>query len=104
MPLQLWIREGQYFFVDRFSGYPVQVGQAFREGTEGPWTIEVNDDFNTAPDLEAAKRLFVERYDRSRVKLSAGSSDSEEADAPDGFTISIWARVLKLTGGAERKI
>jgi hypothetical protein len=87
MPLELWIREGEYFFVDRFSGCPVQVGQAFQEGAEGPWTIEVNNRFVTAPDLEAAKRIFVERYDRSRVQLSAGSFDSEEGDASDGFTV-----------------
>jgi hypothetical protein len=89
MSLELWMRDGEYFFVDRFSGYPIQVGQAFQEPSKGVWTIEVNDDFLTAPDLETAKRLFVERYDRSRVQLSPGSFDSEQSDQSEGFTVIV---------------
>jgi hypothetical protein len=61
MPLQLWIGEGGHFFVDTFVDCTVQVGQAFQERAEGPWTVEVNDDFFSAPDLECAKRLFVQK-------------------------------------------
>jgi hypothetical protein len=31
MPLQLWIGQGGYFFVDTFLGRPVQVGQAYQD-------------------------------------------------------------------------
>jgi hypothetical protein len=46
-----------------------------QEKADGPWTIEVNDAYLTAPDLETAKRLFVEKYDRALVKLSPGAFD-----------------------------
>jgi hypothetical protein len=73
MPLQLWIGQGDYFFVDNFLGCPVQVGQAYEE-SDGSWTVEVNDEFlKKVPDLEAAKRLFAEKYDRSLVQLSPES-------------------------------
>ena len=85
--LELWIREGEYFFVDRFSGCPVQVGQAFQEeGAEGPWTIEVNNRFVTAP---ISKLRSASSWKDTIVlgRLSAGYFDSEEGDASDGFTV-----------------
>jgi hypothetical protein len=88
MSLELWSGQGGYFFMDTFNGCPVQVGQAFQERAGGPWTVGVNNASLTAPDLEAAKRLFVKEYDRSRVTLSPLSLDPElaAAYAPE-FTI-----------------
>jgi hypothetical protein len=54
------------------SGQPGPGRQAYQE-TDGSWTVEVNNAFLSVPNLEAAKRLFVEKYDRSRVQLSPGS-------------------------------
>ena len=84
--LELWIGEGGYFFMDTFDGCPLQVGQAFQQHTGGRWTVDVNNAFLTAPDLEAAKRLFVKEYDRSRVQLSPMSLDPEAVDASE-FTV-----------------
>jgi hypothetical protein len=56
---ELWIGQGGHFFVDYFSGCPIQVGQAFQE-TDGPWTVDFGEGYLSAPALEAAKRLFVE--------------------------------------------
>jgi len=93
MSLELWIGQGEYFFVDYFGtgqvqsiGSGVQVGQAFQED-DGSWTVEVNNKFLTAPDLETAKRLFVEKYDRSKVQLSPGSLGDGQDDLSDRFTI-----------------
>jgi hypothetical protein len=97
MPLELWIGHGGHFFVDIFPfGQPVQVGQAFQEKADGPWTIEVNDAYLTAPDLETAKRLFVEKYDRALVKLSPGAFDGEPRDLSEGYTIVDLSRLQKL--------
>ena len=68
MPLQPWINEWGHFFVDSELG-GVQVGQAWQDA-DGLWTVEVNDNCVSAPDLESATHLFIERYDRSLVRLS----------------------------------
>jgi len=84
MPLQLWIGQSGHFFVDTFSDHTVQVGQAYQE-SDGSWTVEVNDESLSVADLEGAKRLFVEKYDRSLVQLSPGSLDGE--DSSEGFCV-----------------
>ena len=86
MPLQLWSGQGGHYFVDTFPDYEVHVGQAFQE-QDGTWTVEVNDEFLTAPDLETAKRLFIENYDRAKVQLSPGTFSDESVCAPEEFTI-----------------
>jgi hypothetical protein len=96
MSLELWIGEGGYFFVDYFSGCSIQVGQAFQDA-EDQCSIEVNNDFLTAPDLETAKRLFVEKYERSRIQLSLGSFDTEAGNASD-FTVVDLSPLEKLVG------
>jgi len=85
MPLQLWIGHGGHFFVD--TSLDIQVGQAFQERVDGPWTVEVNDSFLTVADLETAKRLFVEKYDRTQVQLSPASLDCVSADLSEGYNI-----------------
>jgi hypothetical protein len=99
MSLELWIGQGVHFFVDTFGGIgsQVQVGQAFQED-DGSWTVEVNNEFVTAPDLETAKRLFVEKYDRSKVQLSPGSLGDGQDDLSDGFTIIDLSPLEKLSG------
>jgi hypothetical protein len=84
MALQLWIGQGGHFFVDTFLDCTIQVGQAYQE-SDGSWTVEVNDEFLSVPDLEAAKRLFVDKYDRSLVGLSPGSLDGK--DLSGGFSV-----------------
>ena len=64
MVLQLFINDTGHFFYDTEVG--VQVGQAYQED-DGSWSVEINDDMHTAPDLESAKRLFLELYDPSLV-------------------------------------
>ena len=86
MPLQLWIQGRGHFFVDFFLDCPVQVGQVYREQEDGPWTVDVNDEYIAAPDLETAKRVFVEKYDRSQVQLSPGSLEPWDGST-EGFTV-----------------
>lgn len=82
MGLQLWINDCGHYFVDTKLG-GIQVGQAWCE-PNGTWAIEVNDEQLPAPDLEAAKRLFVDLYDQSRVMVSpfaiSNEGDGLEAD------------------------
>jgi hypothetical protein len=76
MPLQLWINGGGgHFFVDTDLG-GVQVGQTWQE-LDGSWSVEVNAKSFRATDLESAKRLFVERHDRSQVQLSPASASGK---------------------------
>lgn len=75
MALELWIGGGGHWFVDTGLG-SIQVGQTY-QNSDGTWDVEVNDDMLTAPDLEAAKRIFVENYDRSKVQVSPMSYDGE---------------------------
>jgi hypothetical protein len=76
---ELWIGQGGHYFVDA-----IQVGQSFEE-TDGSWTVDFGTGYLSASDLEAAKRLFVENYDRPRVQLSPGN-DGEE-DLSEGFSV-----------------
>ena len=71
MVLQLYINDTGHFFVDTDVG--VQVGQAYQED-DGSWSVEINDDMHTVPDLESAKRLFLDLYDPSLV-VSLGAFD-----------------------------
>jgi hypothetical protein len=85
MTIELWIGGGDYWFVDRDLGH-VQVGQA-HEDADGAWRVVVNDDEFIVPDLEAAKRVFLEHYDRSQVELSPMSAaDDSEVDS-EGFEV-----------------
>ena len=52
------MRDGGHFFLDTALG-DLMVGQA-EEMSDGTWSVEVNDEWVEAPDLGAAKRLFVE--------------------------------------------
>jgi hypothetical protein len=102
MPLQLWIgHDGGYFFVDTSLG--VQVGQAF-QNSDASWSVEVNDKYLSAPDLEGAKRLFVEKYDRAQVQVGPGSSaDEEELEALSaGFSILDLTPLEKSIRRAKR--
>jgi hypothetical protein len=83
MGLQLWSGEGGHFFIDYFQEVPVQVGQAYE--SDGSWVVEVNDRPTTVPDLEAAKRMFVEKYDRSLVQVGPISLDQELST--EGFSV-----------------
>lgn len=83
MNLQLWVGEAGHYFMDRFHDRWVQVGETFQR-PDGSWSVEVNDNVLTAPDFESAKRLFVEKYDRSLVKLSPVSRD-DEFEPVEGF-------------------
>jgi hypothetical protein len=98
MPLELWIGHGGHFFVDTFVGIQVQVGQTFQERVDGPWTVEVNNNFVRAPDLETAKRIFAERYDASQVELSPGSLGDEFGDLSAGYTILDLSSLQKSSG------
>jgi hypothetical protein len=86
MPLQLLIGQGGHFFVDTFLDCTVQVGQAYQK-SDGSWTVEVNDELLSVPDLEAAKRLFVEKYDRSLVQLNPASLGGEDENLSAGFSV-----------------
>jgi hypothetical protein len=77
MPLQLLTGHGGHFFVDTFLGCRVQVGQAYQK-SDGSWTVEVNDEYLSATDLETAKRLFVELGRSGWVRLDQSSRDEEE--------------------------
>jgi hypothetical protein len=81
MSLKLHILGDDFYFSDAELG-GAQVGQTYRKRSEG-WTVEVNDEWLEAPDLEAAIRLFLKNYDQTKVHLSPGSSfdgDSSEYD------------------------
>jgi hypothetical protein len=81
MVLQLLINDTGHFFYDTEAG--VQVGQAHRR-KNGTWIVEVNDQWLKAPDLESAKRLFLEVYDRSPgLSLGAGEIDDSEFEIID---------------------
>ena len=58
MALELWMRDGGPWFIDTDLG-DLMVGQA-EQMSDGTWAVEVNDERLEAPDLGAAKRLFVE--------------------------------------------
>jgi len=88
MALQLWSGQGGHFFVETILGCSVQVGQAYQEA-DGSWTVEVNDESLSVPDLESAKRLFVEKYDRSSLQLSPASLGDEEASPADFSVIDL---------------
>jgi hypothetical protein len=75
MALELWIGGGGRWFVDTDLG-SIQVGQTYLN-SNGTWDVEVNGDMLTAPDLEAAKRIFVENYDQSKVQVSPVWYDGE---------------------------
>ena len=68
MALQIWINDCGHYFVDTKLG-GIQVGQTWCT-PYGDWAVEVNDEELSAPDFEAAKRLFVDLYDPSRVMVS----------------------------------
>jgi hypothetical protein len=87
MALQLWIGHGGgYFFLDTSLG--VKVGQAFQEA-DSSWRVEVNDEYFTVPDIEQAKRFFVERYDPSLIQTGPASSldPHELEELAVGFSI-----------------
>lgn len=73
MVVRLYINDTGHFFVDTDVG--VQVGQAYQED-DGSWSVEVNDEMLSAPDLEAAKHLFLTLYDPSLV-VSHGAFEGE---------------------------
>jgi hypothetical protein len=103
MVLQLLINDTGHFFWDTEAG--VQVGQAHRR-KNGTWIVEVNDQWLKAPDLEAAKRLFLDHYDPSRVvtlhAVDLGGDEDEddesedEIDEEDKFDVSEF-EVINLT-------
>ncbi|TIT00226.1 hypothetical protein [Mesorhizobium sp.] len=82
MALQLWVNDSGHYFVDTTLG-GIQVGQTWCT-PYGDWAVEVNDEELSVPDLEAAKRLFVDLYDRSQVVVSpfavSAEGDGLEAD------------------------
>ncbi|TGQ51627.1 hypothetical protein EN836_23010 [Mesorhizobium sp. M1C.F.Ca.ET.193.01.1.1] len=85
MALQLWINDTGHFFVDtRLGG--IQVGQAWVADT-GKWTVEVNDDFFSARDLDDAKRLFVDLYDPARAVMSPFAVSHGNDDLAASFSI-----------------
>jgi hypothetical protein len=101
MPLKLWIGDGLHAFVDTFLGCECQVGQTYKE-SDGSWTVDVNGEYvKGLPSLNAAKRLFVEKYDRSWVQLSPGSlGDSDEYR--DNYKIIDLTPLQKSVGRARR--
>ena len=97
MVLQLFINDTGHFFYDTEVG--VQVGQAYQK-RDGSWSVEVNDNTLSAPDLESAKRLFVTHYDPSLV-ISLGAFDfvgdeSEDDESEDEIDESGF-EVIDLT-------
>jgi hypothetical protein len=53
--------------------------------------------------LESAKRLFVEKYDRSLVQLSPMSiGDDPEEDVAEGFTVVDLTPLQESTGRVPR--
>ena len=89
MTIELWSGGGGHWFVDRDLGH-VQVGEAYKE-PGGVWHVVVNDEEFLAPELDCAKQIFLENYDRSKVILSPMSAvDGSELDHK-GF------KVLRLT-------
>jgi hypothetical protein len=74
MTLQLLIGDGGHWFFDTDLG--VQVGAAYQQ-LDGSWDIEVNGDALSVPDLETAKRAFVQAYDPRKVQVSPLSDDGE---------------------------
>lgn len=82
MALELWIGNGGHWFFD--ADFGVQVGQAY-ERPDGSWGVEIGDEVFAAPDLETAKRVFVERYDPKYVQPGPLSSDGELDE--DGFEV-----------------
>ncbi|CAN7468764.1 hypothetical protein [Mesorhizobium sp. LjNodule214] len=85
MALQLWINDCGHFFVDTTLG-GIQVGQTWCT-PYGDWTVEVNNEELSAPDFEAAKRLFVDLYDPSRVMVSPFAVSAEGDDLEADFKI-----------------
>ena len=59
-----------------------------RSRTNGTWSVEVNggDWFHHIPDLEAAKRVFVDKYDKAYAAAQCGPGSSGDGDR-EGFTI-----------------
>ncbi len=86
MALELWMQGGGHWFVETDFG-DVIVGQA-EQSTDGTWRIEVNGGywFHHIPDLEAAKRVFVDKYDKAYAAAQCGPGSSGDGDR-EGFTI-----------------
>ena|SRR5271165_2223935 len=88
MALELWMQGGGHWFVETDFG-DVIVGQA-EQSTDGTWSIEVNggDWFHHIPDLEAAKRVFVDNYYRPQATAQLGpGSSSDGPSSREGFTV-----------------
>ncbi|WP_376704193.1 hypothetical protein RQ479_04085 [Mesorhizobium sp. ISC25] len=85
MALQLWVNESGHYFVDTTLG-GIQVGQTWCT-PYGDWAVEVNDEELSVPDLEAAKRLFVDLYDASRVMVSPFTISAEDDGLEADFRI-----------------
>ncbi|RUW27307.1 MAG: hypothetical protein E5W86_06150 [Mesorhizobium sp.] len=64
----------------------IQVGQTWCT-PYGDWGVEVNDEEFSAPDLEAAKELFVDLYDRSRIMVSPFAVSAEGDGLEANFKI-----------------
>ncbi len=87
MALELWMQDGDvvHYFMETSFG-DVIVGRA-EPWTGGTWSVEVNGDwFYDIPDLEAAKRLFVDKYDKAYAAAQCGPGSSGDGDR-EGFTI-----------------
>ncbi len=86
--LELWLGGDEYnFFVDGNLG--VIVGRLEQSSIDGTCDIEVNDEWiRDIPDLEAAKRLFVDKYDFERMAAQCGPGTGGGGDeCQEGFTI-----------------
>ena len=85
MALELWMQGGHWFVETDFGD--VVVGQAEKRAN-GTWSVEVNggDWFHHIPDLEAAKRVFVGKYDKAYAAAQCGPGSSGDGDR-EGFTI-----------------
>ena len=87
MALELWMQGGGHWFVETDFG-DVVVGLA-EKSTDGTWSVEDNDEwFFDVPDLEAAKRVFVDNYYRPQAAAQLGpGSSSDGPSSREGFTI-----------------
>ena len=73
--LHLLINDDGHWFIDDVLG--VQVG-SMEKRADGTWIVHVNRTPLEAPDFEAAKRLFVEKYDFALIKMGPGSGDLDD--------------------------
>jgi hypothetical protein len=88
MALELWMHCGGHWFVETDFG-DVVVGQAERS-SGGTWRLEISDEwfFDDVPDLEAAKRIFIDNYSKAHAAAQLGpGSSSNGPSAREGFTI-----------------